>query len=211
MAVIELDNINDAQKCSINALPTDRLEEKCLWGHYDKEFIVIMTQATSAKQFKTMLESICISCSLTLANYTYGISNIHSGIEHIREAILQARSAKLVAKIEKENCRDFSSIANWSLIINIANSKHSKKYLDDFMKDLIEINNSENEIIETAINYVLYKGDISKVAEAMYCHKNTIRYRIKKIGETINSNDSQMDLYENISLPIKIHLIRQNT
>ncbi len=210
VAIIELNSLRDAQNFSMKAYPEDRLEDKCIWGNYDKDFILIMTQATSAKQFRAMLESICISCSLSIDSHHIGISNIHTGIEDIRDAIIQAKNAKLVAKIEKENIKYFDAIGDWSLIIEIANTKYAKKYLNDFMHDLLELNNSENEIIDTAINYILHKGDISKVAETMYCHKNTIRYRIKKISEITKSSESQMELYENISLPVKLYLIKQN-
>jgi len=63
------------------------------------------------------------------------------------------------------------------------------------------------ELFDTAVKYIENDGKINETANALFLHKNTIRYRIKKIKELLNMEDYEGKFYEQLSIAIKLHKI----
>lgn len=61
--------------------------------------------------------------------------------------------------------------------------------------------------MHTAIEYVLAKGDAVKTAERLFCHKNTIRYRIGKLQEKLDPDSNEKEFYQNLAIAVKIYLL----
>lgn len=51
-------------------------------------------------------------------------------------------------------------------------------------------------------------GDVVKTAEELFCHKNTIRYRMGKIQELIDPKSSDKSFYETLSIAVRIYMLR---
>ncbi len=88
-----------------------------------------------------------------------------------------------------------------------ANNKWLKSFTDNILNPIKEYDNGN--LIETARIYIENSGDIIKVSEQMFQHKNTIRYRINKIKTLLNSI-SDKDFYEQLSIAIKCEKIIKN-
>lgn len=54
-----------------------------------------------------------------------------------------------------------------------------------FLSPLLEDGDSGDELLDTAIAFVSEEGDIGRAAERIYCHKNTVRYRLNKLHERL--------------------------
>ena len=54
---------------------------------------------------------------------------------------------------------------------------------------------------------VLAKGDTIKAAERLFCHKNTIRYRIGKLQEKVDPLTNEKEFYQNLAAAIKVYLL----
>ena len=67
----------------------------------------------------------------------------------------------------------------------------------------------EHDLLETAKAYVLCSGDVIKTAELLFCHKNTVRYRLAKIQEVIDPANKDKDFYESLSIAIRIYILTQ--
>ena len=61
-------------------------------------------------------------------------------------------------------------------------------------------------LLNTLINFVKCGGDLVKTGEAMSQHKNTIRYRLKKIGEILDINPFSLSGYESLALAVRIYI-----
>nr|WP_243157966.1 helix-turn-helix domain-containing protein [Aminipila terrae] len=57
------------------------------------------------------------------------------------------------------------------------------------------------------MKFVENDGNYIKTAEALYLHKNTIRYRINKIKELHHMENSELNFYEQLSIAIKLYKI----
>lgn len=51
--------------------------------------------------------------------------------------------------------------------------------------------------LETLYQYLICSGSIQKIAEAMFCHRNTVNYRVRILRETLGLPlDNVQDRFE---------------
>lgn len=65
---------------------------------------------------------------------------------------------------------------------------------------------TNSNLLETAIAYVLNDGDLQKTADYMIQHKNTIRYRLKNVSNILGINIFETKHYEILSFAIRIYI-----
>ena len=66
------------------------------------------------------------------------------------------------------------------------------------------------DYMDTAVALVHAGGDIVKAAEIFGCHRNTIRYKLARMHEMIgNAPENENDFFMNLSLAVRIYLLRQ--
>ena len=94
----------------------------------------------------------------------------------------------------------------------IAHHSGDKKILDfayNYLKPILEEDGKENELLQTGIAYVFAGGDANLAANKLFCHKNTIRYRINKIQEKLDPVATEADFFTNLTTAIKIYLLNR--
>ena len=55
----------------------------------------------------------------------------------------------------------------------------------------------------------LCRGDLDKTAKALYCHKNTVRYRLSKMHQLLAKKSNEKEFNENLSIAIKIYMLNE--
>lgn len=66
---------------------------------------------------------------------------------------------------------------------------------------------SKNTLLETACTYILARGDLDETASRMFCHKNTIRYRLSKLHDLLDPYCNEKEFQENLSMAIRIYML----
>ena len=67
-----------------------------------------------------------------------------------------------------------------------------------------------DEYQDTALSYIKNGGDISACAAELHCHPNTIRYRLARIKELLETpNLSDHELYRDLSIAFGVYLLNQ--
>ncbi len=79
--------------------------------------------------------------------------------------------------------------------------------MQDYLSPILEEEGKEGDLFTTAVEYVLAGGDFVKAGKRLYCHKNTIRYRIAKLQEKLDPAVNEKEFYQNLSTAIKIYLL----
>ena len=95
----------------------------------------------------------------------------------------------------------------YKLIISDIRSYSIREYMETYLEPLFDDEEKDHELLHTAIEYVLSKGDAMKTAERLYCHKNTIRYRIGKVQEKLDPGANEKEFYQNLAMAVKIYLL----
>lgn len=126
-------------------------------------------------------------------HYQIGISELHDDAEEelvyaLKEAICAYRYARLYG-LEKVS---FHSMGIYRLALPLYKTKWYKDYCRSIIDKILEADRMfDGELFETAKTYMQNFGDITRVSEEMHVHKNTIRYRMKKIREILNLEEDQ--------------------
>lgn len=101
-------------------------------------------------------------------------------------------------------------------IITILSQSVNSQELLNFSKKIIEPikkydKENHSELYHTLESFIFHDGNYKKVAEDLFQHENTIRYRIKKIKSILHMEDSNIRFIENTSIALKvINLINSN-
>lgn len=95
-------------------------------------------------------------------------------------------------------------------IVNLMLFRNSKRedmktYLPDELRLLIEYDKeNDSHLIETLRYYFANSCNISKTANNMYLHRNTVVYRINRIQELCNCDLTNVDTIVLFSLSLKL-------
>ena len=132
------------------------------------------------------------------------MKHINDGIDRV---IQQAYWAQAVAEIENETTKNYKDLGVYKLIISDIHASGIAEYMEDYLQPLFEDLEKDPELLHTAIEYILAKGDSQRTADRLFCHKNTIRYRLGKIHERLDPTVNEREFYQNLAIAIKIHLL----
>lgn len=83
-------------------------------------------------------------------------------------------------------------------------SPSDRKRLTRFVQPLRD----EKELVETIQGYLALDQDVAKVAAWLYVHPNTVRYRVKKVGEILGGNLDEAGLIANLYLAYQEEILR---
>lgn len=118
-----------------------------------------------------------------------GISDTFSDLYDLSEYYRQATRALHIAK--RINPRElFSNYDGYRFYDLIATAKKHDEirsfYCSDFIKILKYDKKHDTQYFETVFQYLQHNRNLSKSAENLHIHKNTVSYRIRKIREIFN-------------------------
>lgn len=137
-------------------------------------------------------------------NLIVATGNIHRSLTELDMAIKECRFAYLVARLERKSRMEYGNIGVYQLLLPQANSREADTLINKYISHL------NKEQLETALEFVNCKGDYDETAKALICHRNTVRYRISKIHEKMDSDKKEAEFYENLSIAVKLYLIRNH-
>ncbi|MFI8411936.1 PucR family transcriptional regulator [Paeniglutamicibacter gangotriensis] len=66
----------------------------------------------------------------------------------------------------------------------------------------------EKELVETIQGYLAMDQDVARVAAWLYVHPNTVRYRVKRVGEILGGNLNETGLIANLYLAYQEEILR---
>lgn len=188
--------------------PDQRLSSKIFVGKCKDKLMVILSQdEQNLNRFRALMEDVKVAYGLTEEIYVEGVSDIRNigiGIDRI---IQQAYWAQTVAEIEEEQSKSYKDLGVYKLIISDIHASSIAEYMETYLGPLFDDSEKEQELLHTAIEYILAKGDSQKTAERLFCHKNTIRYRLGKIQEKLDPAVNEREFYQNLAMAVKIHLL----
>ena len=146
--------------------------------------------------------------SKALENFTAGVSKIH----HVKEDLAHTIKESLYASSFAEEYPTspfiaFDSLGSYQAILPFAGktsmTSYCKKYLMPI--EVYDIEKNGN-LLNTLINFVKCNANLEETGSVMSQHKNTIRYRLKKIGEILNLNPFSLGDYEELALAVRIYI-----
>lgn len=131
------------------------------------------------------------------SHFSIGISNISDNPENFKLTVMEGVFASLIGILKDSTLEEFDSLKCDQLFFPKVFSKRGKTFYDDiddtFNKHDLE---HSSDFKKTLLTYIKNNGNINETSVNLYQHPNTVRYRIKKIKELLEVEDS----YESSSI-----------
>ena len=184
------------------------LKNRIFMGKLEDKYILILSKDDGKSSgFEDLFELVKKSYGINQDNLSIGVSLIHNIDDGIDRVVKEAYWAEKVSEIEKVQVKKYRNIGIYRLIGAHFYSKKMINFMQDYLAPIIEDDSKDGDLFGTAVEYVLAGGDVAKAGDRLYCHKNTIRYRIAKLQEKLDPNVAEKEFYLNLSTAIKIYLL----
>lgn len=114
--------------------------------------------------------------------YQIGQSDIIQHREYFDECIYQSYYASYAGSIMQQPWQYYSQSGIYQMIFPLLKHKSALRYYKDMIRRIRQYDEENNFCLyETIFAYVKHNFEVSKTAQELYQHPNTIRYRISKI------------------------------
>ena len=117
-----------------------------------------------------------------------GIGNIYSELSMMKNSLKESEWALSTIKFKglKDEIVKYKDIGIYSLLFNINNKEVLEQYYYSALGGIIEydrINNSD--LTGTLETYLEKSCNVTVTAETLFIHRNTLKYRLRKIEELL--------------------------
>lgn len=178
--------------------------------YYSGFFLLFSDIFEEEKRYIARLEDVLAHLDLKKAPCWMGRSRLCRCPEELHFAVQQAYFAGLSAQVQDRSCQDYDSMREYQFLAPHRESPHLLGFMERFLAPVLgEHSESAEELLKTAVEFVLADGDVDRTAERLYCHKNTVRYRVKKLHERLDPAVSDMAFLSSLSTAIKIYLLNR--
>ncbi|MGC4378321.1 PucR family transcriptional regulator [Fictibacillus sp. Mic-4] len=177
---------------------------------YKNSILIILTDKSERLQFAKLLNEWMNLYGIPTDELTIGYGQVHQTHTELHLAVREAYYARIMANIETKPVCHYADLASERLLIELYRkdaqfaSRYVKEYLGPLLTEKID-----KDLLQTAVTFVLKKGNVKEVADAHYCHPNTIRYRMAKIRQLIEPFGNEFVFYENLSTAVKLYLLHK--
>ncbi|MDF2613720.1 MAG: regulator of polyketide synthase expression [Clostridia bacterium] len=120
-----------------------------------------------------------------------GIGNRYNDLSLMKRSLMEAEWALKAAKIkgEKRSVTYVADIGIYALLFNIKDKEILKQFYFNNLGRVLEYDKINDAcLIATLEMYLSENCNITTTAEKLFLHRNTLKYRLKKIEELLNCN-----------------------
>ena len=168
----------------------------------------------SAKTEGALFKDVTVALDLSLKDAIIGISTPVQADLGLPQAIREAELSMRVAKSTGSMMKNFEELGAYRLLAPAISSGDMARSVKGYLKPLEEGEKSDEGdrgiLLNTAVEFVLSDLDYNKTAKKLYCHKNTIRYRIKRIHSILDPKSSEVSFLESLTIAVRIYILKEN-
>ncbi len=157
--------------------------------------------------FSTMIAEV--SDAFPSLKINAGLSGLIDKLTDLPTGYYQAKSSAAIGSSRDENFCAFDDLGFFKLLLSISDKAVLRDFVDEKLGEIsLYDKKHKSNYTETLYQYLLHNGSIQNIAEALFCHRNTINYRVHYIKENFGPNiDDPMVKFELMAaFQIKIYL-----
>lgn len=178
-----------------------------LLSYYKDKLIIVMTNNDENYPFHEKMHSLLQLFNWDLSKIHLGGSSICETADELAEALKEAYYASIFAKVYSEVACLYADLQSEQLLIQLV--RQDRAFAEKFIEQSITSLETTEHLLETAISFILYEGNIKEMANNQFCHPNTVRYRLGKIKQIIAPNATDFKFYSSLSQVILLYLLLQ--
>lgn len=176
----------------------------------DHHYILILkncsqkTIDTLLKNYYKMVDEIIASNPSVLRPHI-GIGENVSSLSQLPSSYSDASYALKVAEIKNRDFLCFSNLGILRILLSVPNKELLHNIYIEALGILIDYDrDNKTDLLNTLRLYLDFDGSIQKTADALYTHRNTINYRIKKIRSLLQNDLTSTDYKFNLKMAFYI-------
>lgn len=188
-----------------------KLKSKCaVCGYNDSIFLMISNDFSDEQRFRATLQDLMYELDIYPGDYAAGYSRVYETCEELDKAVREAFYARMAADIEGIDSVRYADLRMYRMICENTSRKSLYEYMEEYFAPIrTDSEGGHNELMTTAIEYVLCDGDLDLTSEKLFCHKNTVRYRIAKLQEKLAGISGSKDFFAELSLAVRICMVKE--
>jgi hypothetical protein len=137
--------------------------------------------AAFLEQFNGHLES-AMAFNPAISRPVIGVSEIAPEMSRLHFRYTEALHALNFAEYCNKPLRYFKDMGIFRILLSVENTDMLRRFWQDSLRPLLEYDRRNNsELADTLRAYLLNDCNIRRTAEAVFVHRNTVRYRIGRI------------------------------
>lgn len=174
--------------------------------------IVILFYNKRHDEIKDIIKNIYVKVGKKFENFNFyiGVDKENRKIESIYKNYEESKKIARINKLLLNNNVKIrpNELGVYKLLLSIEDKEIVKSFYENTIGDLIvydELNNTD--YVDLLINYYENNCKINETANALYIHRNTVKYKIKKIEEVLDVNFSDIGDKNKIYISLMIKQI----
>lgn len=176
--------------------PGNRISGKKQDSFYYKRgcFMIYYTNSKadirSSKEMQKCMTFIKERLLMKTDDYWIGIGEIKDTTEDLTDAMIESLCAQQYGQLYNKNRIVFHELGFYQILLPCFRQKWFQNYSEKIINVILEFDRQNNsDLYKTMEIYVKNYGNIQKVADHFFMHKNSIRYRINKVRELTGMED----------------------
>lgn len=136
-----------------------------------------------------------------------GIGTGYENPLNYRKSFKQARQVLQIMQSEHNDqlLAYYDDVGIFSLLLNISDRDLMQSYYNSTLQAIIEYDKSTNaKLLMTLDSYLDHDMNIQSTADALFIHKNTLKYRLNKIQELLNCNLRSSQQLTRVYIALKV-------
>ena len=137
-----------------------------------KQYLAIIIPQPDTTELSDMADELFHTYTLHVPNNSLyiGISNTCNGAHYRQQAIC-----------------NFDSLGFYKVLLSVSDRTLLKDYVRQMLGPVFDYDEQHHSsYTDTLYQYLLCDGSILRIADALYCHRNTVNYRVKLLKETLH-------------------------
>ena len=135
-------------------------------------------------EIKTLIKSHIKGMTVSI-----GIGNAYNNLSMMKNSLKESEWALNTIKLKglKDEIIRYKDIGVYSLLFNINNKEVLEQYYNSTLGGVIEYDKiNDSNLTETLETYLDKNCNVTITAETLFIHRNTLKYRLRKIEELLN-------------------------
>ncbi len=154
-----------------------------------------------------LLKDAAIAAGLPLEEAVTGMSDI-AGREDFGRTVREAFWAMQAASLNGSRAMKYRDLGVYRLLAPQMSSEILVKSAKNFLEPLSGTGDEDvRTLLITAKEYVISGFDLNEAAEKLFCHKNTVRYRVRRIHELLGASLDEENFRESLALSVRVLLL----
>lgn len=189
----------------------EKFNKKPIYVCQSNSIIVLftVTEKDRQKNIDLLAEDVIeeIEVKLPKVQVSIGIGTIWKKLQDLKESVAGAQKALRVLKLKggKKKIYKYEDMGVYRLLFELEKNEELKLMYKETLGKLIEYDNKNStELVTTLECYINEDCNLIRTSEALFIHKNTLKYRIRRIEEILNCDFKNIEQIVSFSIAIKI-------